>query len=78
MRMSEANTVAPMASPELPPATSCAAVFSSSPACLIDSGAPLSVAEAEAGASPRPRRVWAALARASRAAESVRAGPVDH
>ena len=38
-------------------------------------GAPLSVAEAEAGASPGPRRVWAALVRASRAAESVRVGP---
>ena len=38
-------------------------------------GAPLSVAEAEAGASPRPRRVWVALARASWAAVCFRAGP---
>ena len=38
-------------------------------------GAPLSVAEAEAGASPGPRRVWAALERASRAAVCFWAGP---
>ena len=38
-------------------------------------GAPLSVAEAEARPSPGSRRVWAALVHASRAAESVRAGP---
>ena len=34
MRMGEVNTIAPMASPELSPATSHAVVFSSSPACL--------------------------------------------
>ena len=38
-------------------------------------GAPLSVAEAEAGASPGPCRVWAALAHVSWATGSVRAGP---
>ena len=34
MRMGEANTVAPMASPELSPAMSHVAVLSSSPVCL--------------------------------------------
>ena len=50
MRMGEANTVAPMSSPELSPATSYVAVLSSSPVCLPVVWAPLISWRAEAGA----------------------------
>ena len=72
--MGEANTLAPMASPELPPATSCAAVLSSSPACLSVSRGPLVSSRAQAGAQRGPRRC---LGRASalRGPPFLRAGP---
>ena len=74
--MGEANTLAPMASPELPPATSYAVVLLSSPVCLADSRDPFVSSRAQAGANLGHVVFWATLARALRAVESVRAGPV--
>ena len=74
--MGEANTLAPMASPELPPAMSYAVIPSSSPVCLADSRDPFVSSHAQAGADLGRAVFWAALARASRAAESFWAGPV--
>ena len=51
MRADEVNSVVLLDSPEESPATSCAAVSSSSPVCLAVAWVPLSVADAEAGAS---------------------------
>ena len=68
----------PMASPELPPATSYAVVLLPSPVCFSDRRAPLVSRRAQAGADRGPRHFWAALSadtRASRAAVFVRAGP---
>ena len=76
--MGEANTLAPMASPELPPATSYVVVLLSSHVCLSDRRAPLVSRRAQAGAGRGPRHFWATLsadARASRAAVFFRAGP---
>ena len=61
--MGEADTLAPMASPELPPATSYAVVPSSSPVCLSDRRAPLVSCRAQAGAGVGRIVCWAALAR---------------
>ena len=57
MRTGEANTLAPMALPELPPATSYAVVPSSSPVCLAVLQDPLVSHRAQAGAGRGPRRV---------------------
>ena len=75
MRMDEANTVAPMDSPELPPATSYAVVLPSSPVYLTVLRDPLVSRRAEAGADLGRAVFWAALARASRAAVFFWAGP---
>ena len=75
MRTGEANTLAPMASSELPPATSYAVVLLSSPVCLTDSRDPLVSRRAEAGADLGRAEFWAALARALWAAESF--GPAQ-
>ena len=60
MRTGEENIVVPLDSLERPPATSYAAVRSSSPACLSVTWAPLSAAAAEAGASLGRTVCWAA------------------
>ena len=73
--MGEANTLAPMASLELPPATSYAVVLLSSPVCLADSRDPFVSSRAQAGADLGDAVFWATLARASRAAVFFRAGP---
>jgi len=73
--MGEANTLAPMASPELPPAMSYAVVPSSSPVCLADSRDPFVSRRDQAGADLGHAVFWAALARASRAVVFFRAGP---
>ena len=75
MRMGEANTVAPMTSLELPPATSYAVVPSSSPVCRAVLWDPLVSHRAQAGAGLGRSEFWATLARALWAAESIRAGP---
>ena len=62
--MGEANTLAPMASPELPPTTSYAVVPSSSPVCLAVLRDPLVSRQAEAGVNVGRTEFWAALARA--------------
>ena len=76
--MGEANTLVPMASPEPPPAMSYAVVLLASPVCLAVLRDPLVSRRAQAGAdvgraASGPR--WRMRARASRAAESFRAGP---
>ena len=76
--MGEANTLGPMASSELPPATSYAVVLPSSPVCLAVLRDPLVSRRAQAGAgvgrtSSGPR--WRMRACASRAAVFFRAGP---
>ena len=68
----------PMASPELPPATSYAVVLLPSPVCFSDRRAPLVSRCAQAGAGRGPHHFWAALsadAHASRAVVFFRAGP---
>ena len=55
MRTSKANIVAPLTSPEEPPATSCAAVSFSSPVCLSVARVPHVSRRAEGGS-----RTWAA------------------
>ena len=70
MRTGEANTLAPMASLELPPATSSAVVPSSSPVCLAVLRDPLVSRRAQAGANLGRAEFWAALAHALWAAES--------
>ena len=67
--------LAPMASPELPPATSYAVVPSSSPVCLAVLRDPLVSHRAQAGTSLGRAEFWAALARALWAAVFFRAGP---
>ena len=74
--MGEANTLGPMASPELPPAMSYAVVLPSSPVCLAVLRDPVVSHRAKAGADLGRTVCWAALARALRAAELFRAGPV--
>ena len=49
--MGEANTLAPLPSPEEPPAASCVVVFLRSPVSLTDTRVPLLVAAAEEAAS---------------------------
>ena len=73
--MGEANTLGPMASSELPPATSYAVVLLASPVCLDVLRDPLVSRRAQAGADLGHAVFWAALARASRAAVFFRAGP---
>ena len=76
--MGEANMLALMASPELPPATSYAVILLPSPVCFSDRRAPLVSRRTQAGADRGPRRFWATLstdARALRAAVFFRAGP---
>ena len=73
--MGEANTLAPMASPELPPATSYAVVPSSSPVCLAVLRDPLVSRRAQAGANLGRAEFWAALAHALWAAVFFRASP---
>ena len=51
VRLGEANTLAPLPSPEEPPTASCAVVFLRSPVSLTDTWVPLSVAAAEEAAS---------------------------
>ena len=51
VRLGEANTLAPLPSPEEPPAASCAVVFLRSPVSLTDTRVPLSVVAAEEAAS---------------------------
>ena len=68
--------LAPMASPELPPATSYAVVLLSSPFCLTDSRDPFVSRRAQAGADLGRTVFWAALVRASWAAIAFQAGPV--
>ena len=77
MRTGKANVVAPLTSPEEPPATSCAAVSFSSPVCLSDRRAPLVSRRVQAGAGPGLRRVWATLASLARVCGPpfLRAGP---
>ena len=74
--MGEANTLGLMASLDLPPAMSYAVVLLASPVCLADSRDPFVSSHAQAGADLGRAVFWAALARASRAAESFWAGPV--
>ena len=62
MRTGEANTLAPMASPELPPATSYAVVLPSSPVCLAVLRDPLVSHRAQAGAGLGRAEFWATLA----------------
>ena len=73
--MGEVNTLVPVASPELPPATSYAIVLLASPVCLAISRDPFVSHRAQAGADLGHAVFWAALARASRAAVFFRAGP---
>ena len=73
--MGEVNTLAPMASPELPPATSYAVVRSSSPVCLAVLRDPLVSHRAQAGAGLGRAEFWAALACALWAAVFFRGGP---
>ena len=76
--MGEANTLGPMASPELPPAMSYAVVLLPSPVCFSDRRTPLVSRRTQAGAGRGPRHFWAALsadARASRAAVFFWASP---
>ena len=51
VRLGEANTLAPLPSPEEPLEASCAVVFLRSPVSLTDTRVPLSVAAAEEAAS---------------------------
>ena len=63
MRTGKANVVAPLTSPEEPPATSCAAVSFSSPVYLSVTRVPLVSRRAQAGAGVGCTVCWAALAR---------------
>ena len=63
MRMGKANVVAPLTSPEEPPATSYAAVSFFSPVCLSVAWVPLVSRRAQAGAGVGRVVCWAALAR---------------
>jgi len=73
--MGEVNTLGPMASPELPPATSYVVVPSSSPVCLAVLRDPLVSRRAQVGAGLGRAEFWAALACALWAAVFFRAGP---
>jgi len=70
MRVDEVNIVVLLDSPEEAPATSCAAVSFSSPVCLFVARVPHMSRRAEGWSLAGPRRVWATLAFASRAAVS--------
>ena len=73
--MGEAKTLVPMASAELPPATSYVVVLLASRVCLAVLRDPLVSRRAQAGADLGRAVFWAALARASRATVFFRAGP---
>ena len=62
MRIDEASTVVPLDSLEMPPATSCAAVSSSSPVCLSVAWGPVVSRWAKAGTSVGHAECWATLA----------------
>ena len=55
----EVTAVAPLTSPEEPPATSCAVVFLPSPICLSVAWGPLVSHRAKGRSQPGLRRVWA-------------------
>ena len=59
MRTGMANLVAPLTSPEEPPAMSCTVVFLPSPVCLSVAWGPLVSRRVEGGSRRGPRRVWA-------------------
>ena len=69
--MGEVNTLGPMASLELPPATSYAVVLLPSPVCFSDRRAPLVSRRAQAGAGHGPRRFWATLSADTRASQAT-------
>ena len=73
--MGEANTLVPMASPELSSATIYAVVLLASPVCLAVLRDPLVSRRAQAGAGLGRAEFWATLERALWAAVFFRAGP---
>ena len=74
MRLGEVNTLAPLPSPEKPPATNYATGRSSSPISLTDARVPLSVAAAEEAAS-LGHAEWLGRLRTRHGPPFLRAGP---
>ena len=75
MRTGRANVVAPLTSPEEPPATCCAAVSFSSPVCLSVARVPLVSHRAEGRSQPGLRRVLGRASARVVGRRVLRAGP---